>query len=293
MPSAVSISLTASSLAHSAGPASVPSSQPFGSISSVVGMPNALADRLEVLEHLRARIGIVAEPLDADLVQPGLRLVEVARVDVDRDHLELRRRRASPAARRAPASPCGTARTTWPTGSTARSCPGSRRASRGLPSASVKASSGRRLGSVAMPSAATSPRASGSSRRPARPPARHAASAALRLHRADPVYRREPDARRRPRREQRYGEPASGSGAVGRSVDVIRERRSDGHEQQDVGRPLRRRVPTPIMEEINASIDFDRQLYRQDIAARKAHAAMLAQAGHHRGATMPRRSLTV
>jgi argininosuccinate lyase len=33
------------------------------------------------------------------------------------------------------------------------------------------------------------------------------------------------------------------------------------------------------MEEINASIDFDRHLYRQDIAASKAHAAMLAKAG--------------
>ena len=41
-PSAVSISLSASSLAHSAGPASTPSSQPCASISSVVGMPNAL-----------------------------------------------------------------------------------------------------------------------------------------------------------------------------------------------------------------------------------------------------------
>ena len=39
------------------------------------------------------------------------------------------------------------------------------------------------------------------------------------------------------------------------------------------------RVPTPIMEEINASIDFDRHLYRQDIAASKAHAAMLAKQG--------------
>jgi len=37
--------------------------------------------------------------------------------------------------------------------------------------------------------------------------------------------------------------------------------------------------PNPIMEEINASIDFDRQLYRQDIAASKAHAAMLGQTG--------------
>jgi argininosuccinate lyase len=37
--------------------------------------------------------------------------------------------------------------------------------------------------------------------------------------------------------------------------------------------------PDPIMEEINASIDFDRHLYRQDIAASKAHAAMLAKTG--------------
>jgi argininosuccinate lyase len=37
--------------------------------------------------------------------------------------------------------------------------------------------------------------------------------------------------------------------------------------------------PAPIMEDINASIDFDRHLYRQDIAASKAHAAMLAKSG--------------
>jgi argininosuccinate lyase len=37
--------------------------------------------------------------------------------------------------------------------------------------------------------------------------------------------------------------------------------------------------PDPIMEEINVSIDFDRHLYRQDIAASKAHAAMLAKQG--------------
>jgi argininosuccinate lyase len=35
----------------------------------------------------------------------------------------------------------------------------------------------------------------------------------------------------------------------------------------------------PIMEDINVSIDFDRHLYRQDIAASKAHAAMLAKQG--------------
>src|SRR5947199_10795387 len=35
--------------------------------------------------------------------------------------------------------------------------------------------------------------------------------------------------------------------------------------------------PDGIMQDINASIDVDRHLFRQDIAASKAHAAMLAQ----------------
>src|SRR5262249_20624593 len=37
--------------------------------------------------------------------------------------------------------------------------------------------------------------------------------------------------------------------------------------------------PDAVMEEINASIDFDRHLFRQDITASKAHAAMLAKQG--------------
>jgi argininosuccinate lyase len=37
--------------------------------------------------------------------------------------------------------------------------------------------------------------------------------------------------------------------------------------------------PDAVMEEINSSIEFDRHLYRQDIAASKAHAAMLAKQG--------------
>jgi argininosuccinate lyase len=37
--------------------------------------------------------------------------------------------------------------------------------------------------------------------------------------------------------------------------------------------------PDAVMDEINASIDFDRHLYRQDIIASKAHAAMLAKQG--------------
>jgi argininosuccinate lyase len=37
--------------------------------------------------------------------------------------------------------------------------------------------------------------------------------------------------------------------------------------------------PAAIMEEINASIDFDRKLFRQDIQASQAHARMLAKTG--------------
>src|SRR6184192_3629735 len=37
--------------------------------------------------------------------------------------------------------------------------------------------------------------------------------------------------------------------------------------------------PDAIMEEINVSIDVDRNLYAQDIAASKAHAAMLSAQG--------------
>jgi argininosuccinate lyase len=37
--------------------------------------------------------------------------------------------------------------------------------------------------------------------------------------------------------------------------------------------------PDAVMEEINASIDFDRHLFREDIAASKVHAAMLAKQG--------------
>jgi argininosuccinate lyase len=37
--------------------------------------------------------------------------------------------------------------------------------------------------------------------------------------------------------------------------------------------------PAPLMEQINASIGFDKRLYAHDIAGSKAHAAMLAKAG--------------
>ena len=50
-PSAALTSFTPSSLAHSAGPDNEASSHPFGSISSVVGMPIALPLRLLQCEH--------------------------------------------------------------------------------------------------------------------------------------------------------------------------------------------------------------------------------------------------
>jgi len=40
-----------------------------------------------------------------------------------------------------------------------------------------------------------------------------------------------------------------------------------------------RTSPDAVMEDINASVDFDRHLFRQDIAASQAHAAMLAKQG--------------
>ena len=37
--------------------------------------------------------------------------------------------------------------------------------------------------------------------------------------------------------------------------------------------------PAAVMEDINVSIEFDKRLYRQDIAGSKAHAAMLTAQG--------------
>ncbi len=53
--------------------------------------------------------------------------------------------------------------------------------------------------------------------------------------------------------------------------------KTDGKENQMWGGRFSR-GPSAIMEEINASIDIDRRLWREDIAGSKAHAAMLAAA---------------
>ena len=51
--------------------------------------------------------------------------------------------------------------------------------------------------------------------------------------------------------------------------------------------------PSVVMQEINASIGFDRKLWRQDIRGSLAHAAMLAKVGDHRRRKMSRPSATV
>ena len=104
----------ASSLAHSAGPAIVAISHPFGSISNVVGMPNARPMDLRSWKLFAAGVGEIGELLDADLLEPRLRLVGIARVDIDRHHFKsgaaeplLKRieRRHLLAARHAPGGP--------------------------------------------------------------------------------------------------------------------------------------------------------------------------------------------
>src|SRR5947209_9158493 len=97
------------------------------------------------------------------------------------------------------------------------------------------------------------------------------------LHRADPVYRREPgrDAHKRAERDHAAAALCATCG-----VTQIGHRTSGGRVMSNKmwgGRFAS--GPGAIMQEINASIDFDRRLYRQDIAASKAHAAMLAKQG--------------
>src|SRR5712691_95726 len=99
------------------------------------------------------------------------------------------------------------------------------------------------------------------------------------LQAANPVYRREPGARAE-QRGGKNGPPQArlrdfGSGLfhrVGsRSRNKVMANRMWG------GRFGER--PDEILEEINASIDFDRALYAQDIAGSKAHVSMLAKQG--------------
>src|SRR5579864_6490211 len=48
-----------------------------------------LAGGFQVLEYARARVGIIGEPLDADLLEESERLLRIAGVDIDGDHVEV------------------------------------------------------------------------------------------------------------------------------------------------------------------------------------------------------------
>src|SRR3546814_3317752 len=61
------------------------------------------------------------------------------------------------------------------------------------------------------------------------------------------------------------------------SSDLITERTTAGSNSMWGGRFAE--GPASIMREINASIPFDKRLWRQDIAGSKAHVAMLAKQG--------------
>ena len=100
------------------------------------------------------------------------------------------------------------------------------------------------------------------------------------LDRVDPVYRRQGD-----------GDAGNTAGHDhDKTVGGARSRRlfGSGHTRRNLGRCVMSNKmwggrfstsPDAVMEEINASIEFDRHLFRQDIAASQAHAAMLAKQG--------------
>src|ERR1043166_2003867 len=150
---------------------------------------------------------------------------------------------------------------------------------RGTMPASAKVRLGTFRGFVATAMAATSPRAKGSSRRAVSTALLHVALAAgLPRNVLIPYTAAIPTAM--PARppptttgvRRLAGLFAASSVMVGKtSVDQAMSNKMWGGRFSE--------SPDSIMEEINASIDFDRHLYRQDIAASKVHAAMLAKTG--------------
>ena len=80
----------ASAVAQAAGPFRIATWQPVRSIRRLVGSPTTCPECCRTCRTVAARIGIVGERPDAVLLQPGPRLVGVARIDVDRDDLESR-----------------------------------------------------------------------------------------------------------------------------------------------------------------------------------------------------------
>src|SRR3979409_965785 len=167
------------------------------------------------------------------------------------------------------------------------------------PAPSLKLSAGTRRASSATLMAATSPRASGAMRRAVSPPRRAGRGAAaprglqpgapprtpaIALEARNPVYRKAD-----PRDQSRCNPWVFGVAPSGRRGCLLG---TDRHDRTNPGRAKRGSSmsnkmwggrfsgkPGAVMAQINASIDVDRKLYRQDIAASKAHARMLAKQG--------------
>src|SRR6266567_1406060 len=205
-----------------------------------------LADELEVLKDLRARIGVIAEAGDADVPEPGARLVGIAGVDIDREDLAA-----------------------LPVGQAVR-----------VPSLVVEDEIGHPEGSFGE---CERRHFAVDERRDAMGKLyRRAAGGIARIapEGADPVYRGGGGDDRCSGEKQKDGRDF----ALAPAMLVKRDARRFGHGR-NLGGVMSNKMwggrfadsPDAVMEEINASIDFDRHLYRQDIAVSKAHAAMLAK----------------
>ncbi len=104
---------------------------------------------------------------------------------------------------------------------------------------------------------------------------------------ADPVYPRQSHGDAGETARQDNGEPLLGVGEAGFRRVIGHDRRTVMAKKTAKGNNKSNKMwggrfasgPAAVMEKINASIDFDWHLYRQDIAASKAHAAMLAKQG--------------
>src|SRR5215510_5472118 len=235
--------------------------------------------RLQVLKDLGAGVGIIAQPTNADLLEPGAGLVGIAGVDIDRDHFERRpaefsleriERRHLLATGHAPGGPqIEQHRTPAPIGEAVLAPPR-------VPEDEVGQAQ-RPIGDRER------------SHFPARQRrqalrqvdrARAGLVGRIALQRPDPVYRRQSGGDAGDTAGHDHGKPllAMGSRCVFGS----------GHSWRNLGRRAMsnkmwggrfRTSPDAVMEEINSSVDFDRHLFRQDIAASQAHAAMLAKQG--------------
>ena len=166
-------------------------------------------------------------------------LFRIAGVDIDRHHLEIRPAELLAAIRRAPAFPSCRARTRWPTGSGARSCPSSRRACAPCRRRRGRRARSSRIGLLAGASAATSPRASGRSVWASAAAGRQASgTAALRMTAPIPYIPASPapTPASPPRRiTSRRFFAKSRVSVGGHGIGTLS---GHGHEQQDVGRAV-------------------------------------------------------